>query len=79
MIRDSGATPTAALQADYSAAEIPQTNVFAWWKLPPLGGRPNTLTIAQRIYRILQIALVAVVTVSASILTIAGVVHILSN
>ncbi len=66
-------------QLAVSMTEAPDTDRFEWWKFPPLGGRPNTLTPTQRIYHILQIALFAVVAVSAAILTIAGVVHILSK
>lgn len=59
--------------------EKDETADFAWWMPPPLGGRPNTLTTGQRAYRILQVALLSVMGVAAGILTIAGVVHILSK
>ena len=53
------------------------TPPFHPFRLPPLGGRANQLTKRQRIYHVLQVAVVAIILLAASILTIAGVVHIL--
>ncbi len=79
MIRTAEAARANPEQSAVPITEAQRSEEFTWWKLPPLGGRPNTLTPTQRIYHILQIALFAVVAVSAAILTIAGVVHILSK
>lgn len=48
-----------------------------WRMLPPLGGKPNTLSPRRRLLGMLQIALLAVVVSAAAILTIAGVIHVL--
>ena len=48
-----------------------------WWTLPPLGGKPNTLSRNQRLQSMLLIALLAVAVSAAVILTIAGVVKVL--
>ena len=45
---------------------------------PSLGGRPNTLSVRDRLLSILQIAALSVAVCSAIILTIAGVVYVLS-
>lgn len=47
--------------------------------LPPLGGKPNNLPIKQRLFHIAQITVLSIVTVFVLILTIAGVVHILTT
>lgn len=51
---------------------------FSLWRLPPLGGRINDLTIRQRFYHILQLATLSTIVVATVILAIAGLVHVLS-
>lgn len=46
---------------------------------PALGGSPNQLPKTRRLFHIAQIAVLSVIGVSAAILTIVGLVHILSN
>ena len=55
-----------------------QRDRFRLNSLPSLGGRPNTLSVRDRLYSILQIAALSVAVCSAIILTIAGVVYVLS-
>lgn len=55
-----------------------QTPKLGLFSLPPIGGEENRLSKWQRAFHILQIAVFAVIAVSAAILTIAGVVHILA-
>lgn len=60
-------------------ASTAATNARAFWRFPPLGGRHNDLTAGQRLYHIGQIAVLSIIAISAAILTIAGVVHVLSK
>ena len=52
---------------------------FSLFRLPPLGGRRNELPTLTRLAHIAQIAVFSLIIVSAAILTIAGVVHVLSR
>ncbi len=55
---------------------LPKLGLFSF---PPIGGQVNDLPKSQRIFHILQISVFAIIGVSAAILTIAGVVHILAG
>ncbi len=43
-----------------------------WVTPPPLGGRPNTLTLSNRTFAVLRVGLIGAVTVLALALVIAG-------
>ncbi|WJY18769.1 helix-turn-helix transcriptional regulator [Alteriqipengyuania flavescens] len=47
--------------------------------IPPVGGKVNDLTVAERLKAILTVASVSILVVAGLILTIAGAIHVLSN
>ncbi len=61
-----------------TAAEAVNDQGFRPLSLPPLGGRENQLSRERRLLHIAQICALALVALSAAILTIAGAVHIIS-
>lgn len=62
--------------AQRSSTIPPKLGLFSF---PPIGGKVNDLPKSHRLFHLVQIAVFAIVGVSAAILTIAGVVHILSG
>lgn len=80
MLMQTSSDPAeAALLVGASRRPVETGNpLSAAFVLPPLGGAPNRIPQAQRLVHILQIAALAIALCSAAILTIAGVVHVLS-
>jgi hypothetical protein len=47
--------------------------------LPPLGGKPNTMSSFEKLTAVVQIALVGTMVLAAMIFTISGLVQILNH
>lgn len=59
--------------------ETESDEALNWLKPAPIGGRKNEFPTSKRIFHVVQIAVFSVISVTAAILTIAGLVHILSS
>lgn len=47
--------------------------------MPAIGGSPNTYSLGRRLFHVVQIALVSTIVLTAMIMTIAGLVRLLSR
>jgi DNA-binding CsgD family transcriptional regulator len=52
---------------------------FSMYRLPPVGGSPNKLPFNRRILHIFQIALLGVMTISAIMIIISGMVQLFAD
>lgn len=70
----SGAVATTALPMDQAIA-ADGGGLARWLRPPPVGGRSNDLTAAERTFAILKVAAISAATVVALALLIAGVLQ----
>lgn len=76
---DHEAVREVAIPSEAAEAIIQISLLAKIFSLPPLGGRPNMLSLRRRYYHVVQIALLSIMGLAAAIVTISGLVHLFSR